>query len=332
MAGDGKRGGRPSTRCASHDCDACRLWLAAKDLPKGKRRNREVIKAQKNHPCPRTAASQKKQRRGEAALLSAGGRGGQYRSSEVDVAPKLTAVCDLEAAHPRYAKKLRKQNREKILNAENVVVYAIGKEKPSAAYDAAVTRVVVSIVKDGKLPEGSTCEAFIEGVRVPGGGNSDAPELPDGLSDSPAASLEPLFAHVQRWIRWRDGCAAQYQGRSAFRFWQSCRAMFGIDSEDCRNIAHHGKCNADGATHVIRSNINASSGDEYEDGSRSLVRHLARKCQRPKNVLATGLYSATKYVYIYVPDEAVKEAQSLVNDEGRVQGQLERPLLPQHGD
>eukprot|EP00563_Minutocellus_polymorphus_P014781 CAMPEP_0181059348 /NCGR_PEP_ID=MMETSP1070-20121207/21332_1 /TAXON_ID=265543 /ORGANISM="Minutocellus polymorphus, Strain NH13" /LENGTH=245 /DNA_ID=CAMNT_0023139015 /DNA_START=1713 /DNA_END=2450 /DNA_ORIENTATION=- len=95
MAGDGKRGGRPSTRCASHDCDACRLWLAAKDLPKGKRRNREVIKAQKNHPCPRTAASQKKQRRGEAALLSAGGRGGQYRSSEVDVA----ALPDAAPSH-----------------------------------------------------------------------------------------------------------------------------------------------------------------------------------------------------------------------------------------
>ena len=165
----------------------------------------------------------------------------------METAGRIYLVADLEADHPRLAKKLKKQNRDKLLRAENVVVYAIGKEKPSAAYDAAVTRAVVSIVKEGRLPEGCKCEAFLDRMRIPGGDNSNAPDLPDGLEDSPVP-LEPLFAHVRRWIRWRDGCAAQYQGKSAFRFWQSFRASFGIEGEDCRNIAHHGKCNADGAT------------------------------------------------------------------------------------
>ena len=62
-----------------------------------------------------------------------------------------------------------------------------------------------------------------------------------------------------------------------------------------------------------RANINNCAQDEYEEGSQALVRHLAKKYPRPTKLLSSGLYSATKYLYMYVPDEAVDEAVSLVD-------------------
>ena len=39
-------------------------------------------------------------------------------------------------------------------------------------------------MKEGKLPEGSKCEDFINKVRIPGGDIFGVLDLPDGLSDT----------------------------------------------------------------------------------------------------------------------------------------------------
>ena len=56
---------------------------AEKALPKGKKKERAVKKAQKT-PCSRACPSQKKKHRGEEEILHAGGHGGQCRSTEAD--------------------------------------------------------------------------------------------------------------------------------------------------------------------------------------------------------------------------------------------------------
>ena len=52
-------------------------------------------------------------------------------------------------------------------------------------------------------------------------------------------------------------------------------ATHNIQFENCRNISQHGKCNVDGATNGIRSNIKKSFEHKYGEGTRNLVRHLA---------------------------------------------------------
>ena len=66
-----------------------------------------------------------------------------------------------------------------------------------------------------------------------------------------------------------------------------------IQFEDCQNVAHHGKCYDDGATHVIRSNIKKIFGHKYGEGMRNLVRHLAEHFPAPvggKHVVSAGIY------------------------------------------
>ena len=105
-AGAGKRkGGRPSQRCG--ECDACKVWVGAKALPEGKKRERAVKKAQKT-PCSRACPSQKKKRRGESDLLHAGGHGRQCRATEAnavvpDPAPRERPAYNNEAGYDKEA-------------------------------------------------------------------------------------------------------------------------------------------------------------------------------------------------------------------------------------
>ena len=71
------------------------------------------------------------------------------------------------------------------------------------------------------------------------------PAIPEGkLSEWEA--MEPLFEGAKRWRRSRDGCGAQYQGKSAFRGWQTMQSCHGIDCEDWHKVTMHGKDIADG--------------------------------------------------------------------------------------
>ena len=235
--------------------------------------------------------------------------------------PKICTVDSIKAAHPRTARALEKKGIHRFLRAQNVVIYAFSKAKPSAAYDAVANEVILSVLKEGKLPDNCKCEAFIDKKRVPGGDRSSHPPLPDdpdGLSD--VVSLEPLFEHVRRWRRWRDGCRGQYQGRNAFLAWQRMTAKHGFPFEDCRNPADHGKSRSDGQGHVAGANIANSFDDNYGDGTQNLVRHLAKKYPRPirgQRAGPSGLYSPTHYLYIYIPEGAVEEMEKVVAaDEG----------------
>ena len=96
--------------------------------------------------------------------------------------------------------------------------------KGSAAYNQFSTSIIISIVKDGRIPDGVKCEAFLDGKRLPGGDKSDFPEPPEGKL-SIWESDQPLYSHVRRWRSSRDGCAAQYQGNGAFRGWQTMQAQ-----------------------------------------------------------------------------------------------------------
>ena len=58
---------------------------------------------------------------------------------------------------------MRKLGVTRVLRNTNVVVYCMSKAKASAAYNQTATSNIISIVKNGRLPDNSKCEAFMEG-------------------------------------------------------------------------------------------------------------------------------------------------------------------------
>ena len=97
--------------------------------------------------------------------------------------PKFVSVDEIEkegGGHKKAAANLRKRGVTRVLRNRNVVVYGMSKAKASAAYNQTVTSNIISIVKDGRLPDDSKCEAFMEGKRIPGGDRTGFPELPIG--------------------------------------------------------------------------------------------------------------------------------------------------------
>ena len=228
-------------------------------------------------------------------------------------APKFVTVNDIQIDHPRAAKNLRKRGVDRVLRPENVVVYCFSKVKGSAAYNQQATTNIISIIKHGKLPAESKCEAFLERKRIPGGNRTGYPALPqDKLSEW--EPMEPLFMDVKRWRRSRDGCAAQYQGKSAFRGWQTMVARHdGMECEDRRKVTMHGKDIADGDGSAVSGMVKGSFKDDYGSGTQNLVRHLAWKHPRPNTARRTryygkrGLYASSKCVYMYLPEDAMDE-------------------------
>ena len=228
-------------------------------------------------------------------------------------APKFVNIDeDFKRQHKRAYNNLRKRGVNRVLRPENVVVYAFGKAKGSAAYNQSATSIIISIVKNGRIPDGIKCEAFLDGKRLPGGDQSDFPELPEGKL-SEWESDQPLYPQVQRWRRSRDGCAAQYQGKGAFRGWQTMQARHGIVCEDRRKVTMHGKDVADGDGAAVSGKVRKSFNDDYGSGSQNLVRHLASKYPLANVERQTryygfkGLYSTTRYIYIYIPEEAIDD-------------------------
>ena len=113
-------------------------------------------------------------------------------------APKFISVDAIAIDHPRSADTLRKRKIDRVLRAENVVVYAFSKAKASAAYNQYSTTNIMSIIKHGKLPDDSKCEAFLDGRRIPGGVRDGFPDLPqDKLSEWVTCS--PLYPNIQRY-------------------------------------------------------------------------------------------------------------------------------------
>ena len=51
---------------------------------------------------------------------------------------------------------------------------------------------------------------------------------------------------MKRYRRSRDGSAAQFQGKCAFRGWQTMKARHSLESEDKQKVSMHGKDVADG--------------------------------------------------------------------------------------
>ena len=131
----------------------------------------------------------------------------------------------------------------------------------------------------------------------------------------------PLFGDVRRIRRRRDVCAAQYQGRKAFRGWQSLKARTGCDlCEDCRNTKNHGKCTCDGLGHALKTNIYRLADDDYGPGTRNLLRQLALRFPGPRKSRQTryaktcvsrgggnvGILSPDSYLYIFYPSDSFK--------------------------
>ena len=315
--------------------------------------------------------------------------------------------------HPQTTKRLKKGGVHQVVRATNLVVFAMSKESGSAAYDHTVLEDVMSILKTGRLSDGSRAEAFINQTRIPGGerddrkyplpsglcnqlspgdattemlqlgfshpGSNDSVPMTyeeickfdDGLGTNDAGSLHinrttggeeytavvalndstkkdtvsepvltaqqknlknkmkeiktryerPLFGDVRRIRRRRDGCAAQYQGRKAFRGWQSLKARTGCDlCEDCRNTKNHGKCTCDGLGHALKTNIYRLADDDYGPGTRNLLRQLALRFPGPRKSRQTryaktcvsrgggnvGILSPDSYLYIFYPSDSFK--------------------------
>ena len=225
--------------------------------------------------------------------------------------PTFVSVDDIEKDHPRSAKNLRKRGVNRVLRPENVVAYAFSKAKSSAAYNQFATSNIISIVKYGKLPDESRCEAFLERKRIKGGNRDNLSALPTGLSEW--ESDIPLYKEITRWRRSRDGCAAQYQGKGAFRGWQTMTARHGIICEDRRKVTMHGKDLADGDGSAVSGMVKGSFNDNYGGGTQNLVRHLASKYPQPNVERRTryygmkGLYATTRYIFMYIPEDAIDD-------------------------
>ena len=176
-------------------------------------------------------------------------------------------------------------------------------------------------MKTGELPDGSKCEAFINGKRVPGGDRSSHPPLPtEKLPDCEnmvvlcdCESMDPLYPGMKRFYRSRDGCACQYQGKGAFRGFQTMTARHGVVCEDRRKVTMHGKDIVDGDGSAVSGMVRKSFYDNYGKGTRNLVRFLAAKYTAPNVERHTryfgeqGLYASTMYIYMYLPDDAIND-------------------------
>ena len=216
---------------------------------------------------------------------------------------------DYQKLHPKSYQLLRKRGVERVLRPENIVVFCFSKAKASAAYNQQATTNIISIMKTGKLPVGSKCEAFYCGKRIEGGDRTGFPPLPDKLNEW--TDMEPLYSDLRRWRRSRDGCAAQYQGKGAFLGWQTMKARHSIECEDRRKITMHGKDVADGDGSAVSGMVRNSFKDDYGSGSQNLVRHLAHKHPTPKSERRTryfgqkGYYATTQYIYMFIPEDGI---------------------------
>ena len=114
----------------------------------------------------------------------------------------------------------------------------------------------------------------MDGKRIPGGVRDGFPDLPDKKLFEWEHKV-PLYPQVKRWRCSRDGCAAQYQGKAAFRGWQTMQARHGIICEDQRKPSMHGKDLADGDSAAVDGKVRKSFNDDYGGGTQNLVRHLA---------------------------------------------------------
>jgi hypothetical protein len=92
------------------------------------------------------------------------------------------------------------------------------------------------------------------------------------------------------------GCAAQYQGKSAFFGWQSMKSRHGMECEDRRKVTMHGKDIADGDGSAVSGMVKKSFDDDYGEGSRNLVRHLATKYPHPKTERHTRFLERKEYM------------------------------------
>ena len=113
---------------------------------------------------------------------------------------------------------------------------------------------------------------------------------------------------------WRYGCTLQYQVKGDFFECQGMgarHATHNIRFEDCQNVADHGKLNSAGATHFIRSNIKKILGNNYGEGTRNLVSHLADNLPAlvgGKHTGSAGIYSIDRYIYMVFTEDLIYEA------------------------
>ena len=75
--------------------------------------------------------------------------------------PKFISVDQIEKSHPRSARMLRKRWVERVLHPENVVIYCFSKAKSSTAYNQQSTTNIISIVKNGILPDNVKCVFWV---------------------------------------------------------------------------------------------------------------------------------------------------------------------------
>ena len=123
---------------------------------------------------------------------------------------------------------------DRVLHDRNVVFHCISKKKLSAAYNQHATANIISTVKEGKLLDDTTCEAFIGGVRIAGGDRSNFPDFRDGLLEQ--LEPKPLFHQCNRRGRSYGGCRAQCQGRGAFIGWQTIVRWHQMECKDKRKV------------------------------------------------------------------------------------------------
>jgi hypothetical protein len=170
----------------------------------------------------------------------------RVRVHHIIYAPKFITANNIEKRHPQLAKKSQETAGWEGNLSWNCCYLRFSKAKRNAAYNHHTTTTIIFVVKCGKMPNNSKCEAFLTRR-----GSLETIQLAMlvYLKEScPNGSLWNLFM-----LMWNDG------GKGAFWVVQTMVARHGIVCKDCWKVTMHRKdiSNGDGfaVSDMVKNNL-----------------------------------------------------------------------------
>ena len=226
--------------------------------------------------------------------------------------------------------RLKKEGVQAYPYADTTVLYAMSNANNNTDFYGSVLAQALEVVHTGKAPEGSKMEFVHDGVRLAGSDTSRP--LAHGLKDWDDA-MPPTAPFVKcghagqsfvqlgsdgksfkvivgmpsggrtRAIEFRDGCKAQFQGKSAFLVYSLLERITGVEFSNVCCEAKDGKGAADGLSRVVSQGARSLALQGVNAGSESrglfgMVAAQRRAPQRPR-IEKTELKSATNYLFCY---------------------------------
>ena len=211
--------------------------------------------------------------------------------------PYLHEYTEAERMQRRKYRSVKSAVRQRVYG-----IFAFSKRKGDCVYDQTVQKDLVTIMKTGRLPEGSTSEWFWRGTRLIG--SSTTHPLPGTLQE--AREALPLHPSLCRLVDKRDRCTGQFQGANAFYSNQEFESRTKIKCVDLSECSCHGKSAADGVSNVPTSHLRKAARDNEPvgPGTRGLTLFLASKMIKPASTKTDAWMSFDDYLVAYYPEES----------------------------